>query len=180
MCTGLTQLLCHLIWRTAASTGSPGTSLSQILPTLFNGHRNTLNVDAIISLIPRGRTPRSGEAEQGIIKVCWEVQLNCHPGFSFLLPFLSSFLFLFLPFSIYFYLGVCLCRGACTCQERASDPLVRGNWELMCMRELNSGPLEEQQALFTSEPSPGAQSLFEQLHFSQCKRYTLYSHFNNK
>lgn len=114
-----------------------------------------MNVDAIISLIPHGRTPRSGEAEQGIIKVCWEVHLNCHPGFSFLLPFLSSFLFLFLPFSIYFYLGVCLCRGACTCQERASDPLVRGNWELMCMRELNSGPLGEQQALFTAEPFPG-------------------------
>jgi len=78
--------------------------------------------------------------------------------FSFLFPLFFSLLF-FSPLSlsllkdlfIVFYMRHCSCLQ--THQKRALDPITDG-WEPPCgCWELNSGPLEEQSVLLTTETS---------------------------
>jgi hypothetical protein len=66
--------------------------------------------------------------------------------------FLSSFLSLF-PFKDLFIYKSTLKLSSDTNQKMASDPIIDGREPPCGCWELNSGPLEEQSVLLTSEPS---------------------------
>ena len=52
------------------------------------------------------------------------------------------------------YIYICtLCTCILACQKRASDPITDACEPLCSCWELNSGPLEEQTLLLTTEPS---------------------------